>query len=93
MYLCNVCGNEFPYLIFEYNNLVCEACSIRKNITNCHELDEGIPEDFPQEEDVEDEALIDQEDTQQLFETIDQIKNPRLRAYFKIVAEQYFGHV
>ena len=89
MYLCNSCSGEFTYLIFEYNTIVCENCSIRKNISNCSEFD-GIQEAEDGEEE-EDKECMDTEDTQQLFDTIDKIKNPRIRAYFKIVAHQYFG--
>lgn len=84
MYTCTVCGNDYPYLIFEYNSLVCEACSIRKNISNCGELESEpvmvIEEEF---EDVE------EEDAEQLIDLMQRIENPRIREDFLALAEEY----
>jgi len=99
MYTCNACNGDFPYLIFEYNTLVCEKCSLRKNIQNCDELDaimavqplitvEPVEGSNVDEEEVGEE--IGDEDVTQLFDLIGKITNPQLRADFKDLAEQYF---
>lgn len=93
MYLCNMCSGEFPFLIFEYGSVVCEKCSIRKNISNCSELDGKADEEEEtvSNETDEDKELFDDQDTKQLLDTLDKIENPRIRAYFKVLAQQYFG--
>ena len=92
MYLCSTCGSEYPFLIFEYNTVVCEKCSIRKNISNCSDFDGTVNDQEELESGGDDDKeLICVEDTKQLFAALDQIENPRIRAYFKIVAQQYFG--
>jgi len=98
MYTCNACNGDFPYLIFEYNTLVCEKCSLRKNIQNCDELDAVMaaqpltdpePETDPNAEAEEEGEEIGDEDVTQLFDLIGKINNPHLRADFKDLAEQY----
>lgn len=98
MYTCNACNGDFAYLIFEYNTLVCEKCSLRKNIQNCDELDAimaALPLSASEpaaESDAEDEEEgeeIGDEDVTQLFELLGKITNPQLRADFKDLAEQY----
>ena len=100
MYTCNACGGDFPFLIFEYNSLVCEACSLHKNIKNCGELEammEALPSLEPEtaieseEDELEDAGEeIGDDDVTQLFELIAKITNPHLRADFKDLAAQYF---
>lgn len=99
MYTCNACAGDFPYLIFEYNTLVCEQCSIRKNIKNCDELDQMMAEnplfvsettEMQAEDEVDEGEEIGDSDVTELFELIAKISNPQLRADFKDLAEQYF---
>ncbi len=93
MYTCTVCGGEFAYLIFEYNSLVCEKCSIRKNIKNTEEFDtiaEAADELVSLEPEVEASEEIGGQDVEQLFELIDKIDNPQLREDFRDLAQQYF---
>lgn len=90
MYACNLCNEEFPYLIFEYNSIVCEKCSIHKNIKNCDELTKlatKLEENpvVPQYE----EAKVEDEDIEQLLDLIEQIKNPQIREDFFDLADQY----
>lgn len=90
MYICNVCGGEFQYLIFEYNSIVCEKCSISKNISNCHELD-ITPIEIEEAREKAENAYVEVEerDAEQLFDLIEQIQNPRIREDFLDLAEQY----
>ena len=93
MYTCTVCGGEFSYLIFEYNSLVCEKCSIRKNIKNTEEFDamaEAAGEFSSLDPEVEEIEEIGGQDVEQLFELIDKIDNPQLREDFRDLAQQYF---
>ncbi len=100
MYTCNACSGDFPYLIFEYNTLVCEQCSLRKNIKNCDELDalmaaNPLTAPKPEEtveavEETDEGEEIGDSDVTELFELIGKISNPHLRADFKDLAEQYF---
>ncbi len=92
MYTCNGCGGDFPYLIFEYNSLVCEKCSIRKNIRNAAEFDTVAVElagDEPQAEEGE-AVIVKGEDVKEIFTMIERISHPQIRADFMEMAEQYF---
>ena len=84
-YCCSVCDKEYPYLIFEYNTLVCEKCSIRKNISNSADFDQTEE----QAEVLEPAANVDERDVEQLMELIEQIENPRIREDFLSLAQQY----
>ena len=92
MYTCTVCGGEFAYLIFEYNSLVCEKCSIRKNIKNTEEFDVMAEKtkDFSGPEAEAQEEEIGGQDVEELFELIEKISNPQLREDFREMAQQYF---
>ena len=92
MYTCTVCGGEFAYLIFEYNSLVCEKCSIRKNIKNTEEFDVMAEKsgELPGLETAEQGEEIGGQDVEQLFELIEKINNPQLRDDFREMAQQYF---
>jgi hypothetical protein len=94
MYTCNGCGGDFPYLIFEYNSLVCEKCSIRKNIRNAAEFDAvtvALAGDDPQTEEEEgEEVIVKGEDVKEIFTMIERISHPQIRADFMEMAEQYF---
>ena len=92
MYTCTVCGGEFAYLIFEYNSLVCEKCSIRKNIKNTEEFDVMAEKagDFAGPEAEVQEEEIGGQDVEELFELIEKISNPQLREDFREMAQQYF---
>ncbi|MCB9799340.1 MAG: hypothetical protein H6757_01100 [Candidatus Omnitrophica bacterium] len=86
MYTCNICAGEFAYLIFEYNTIVCEKCSIHKNISNCQDLD-TVPVTLIEPET---NFEVQERDAKQLFEIIEQIENPQIREDFRDLAQQYF---
>lgn len=88
MYLCNACGKNNPYLIFEYNQLVCEECSLNKNVSNFKDLNESF---FIQEGDANEtvEEAIADEDAENLLSLLESIKNPRIREDFLELAEEY----
>lgn len=88
MYTCNLCSNDYPYLIFEYNALVCENCSIHKNIKNADELPAFDCDDIVEEEVIE----VEEEDVEELLAMIEQIKNPRIREDFMDIVQEYLGN-
>jgi DNA-directed RNA polymerase subunit RPC12/RpoP len=86
MYACNLCDKEYPYLIFEYNALVCEKCSIHKNIKNVHEIPTADLGD-----EVEEVVEVEENDVQELFGIIELIKNPKIREDFLDIVYDYLG--
>lgn len=89
MYICNACGKTNPFLIFEYNELVCEECSLHKNISNCRDLNEPFFLQAEGECDEAEEEEIAEEDAENLLSLLENIKNPRIREDFRVLAEEY----
>jgi len=87
MYICNTCGSENPFLIFEYNELVCEKCSFHKNISNCNDLNERFFKVESQDEEIVNS--IGEQDAEELLVLLEGIKHPRIREDFLEIAEQY----
>ena len=93
LYVCNLCGQNYPYLIFEFNSIVCEKCSLHKSIKGCEDLEldtSGLEANDPVlEEEVEIE--LRENDVEQLYSVIDKISNPQIREDFMHMAEEYLN--
>lgn len=90
MYTCNLCGKQNSYLILEYDYVVCESCSISKNLQP--QDIEAIEAMSLEEEEVEDEEdEINHQDAEQLIQLIHKIENPRIRQDFMNLAEEYLS--
>lgn len=83
MYQCRLCGETFQTLILEFNTLVCEGCSISKNVTNWKEFDKGLSTEKREG------VIIGPGDYQNLICAIMQIENKDIREDFLDAANEY----